>query len=133
MSEIFEYSFRVCYADTDAGGVVYHGKYFDICERARSEFLRSKGIIQTKLIDDYGVAFVVKSAKIDYKRPAKLDDLLRIETKVVENTGVVLKINQKIFDENNEQKIELDIEVVCLNQSFHLTRIPKSINEILKN
>ena len=90
-------------------------------------------IIVTKLIDDYGVAFVVKSAKIDYKRPAKLDDLLRIETKVVENTGVVLKINQKIFDENNEQKIELDIEVVCLNQSFHLTRIPKNIIEILKN
>ena len=132
MSEIFEYYFRVCYTDTDAGGVVYHGKYFDICERARDEFLRSKGIIQTKLIDDYGVAFVVKSAKIDYKRPAKLDDLLRIETKVVENTGVVLKINQKIFDENNEQKIELDIEVVCLNKSFRLTKIPKSINEILK-
>ena len=132
MSEIFEYYFRVCYADTDAGGVVYHGKYFDICERARDEFLRSKGIIQTKLIDDYGVAFVVKSAKIDYKRPAKLDDLLRIETKVVENTGIVLKINQKIFDENNEQKIELDIEVVCLNKSFRLTKIPKSINEILK-
>ena len=132
MSEIFEYYFRVCYADTDAGGVVYHGKYFDICERARGEFLRSKGILQTKLIEDYGVAFVVKSAKIDYKRPAKLDDLLRIETKVVENTGVVLKMNQKIFDENNEQKIELDIEVVCLNQNFRLTRIPKNIIEVLK-
>lgn len=131
MTEIFEYYFRVCYADTDAGGVVYHGKYFDICERARGEFLRSKGILQTKLIEDYDVAFVVKSAKIDYKRPAKLDDLLKIETKVVENTGVVLKMNQKIFDENNEQKIELDIEVVCLNRNFRLTRIPKNIIESL--
>ena len=84
MTDIFKYNFRVCYADTDTGGVVYHSKYLDICERARGEFLRSKGIIQTKLIEEFGVFFVVKSLTIDYKKPAKLDNLLTVETKIIE-------------------------------------------------
>ena len=74
--ENFTYNVRVYYDSTDAGGVVYHSKYLDFCERARTEFLRSKNIIQSKLFEESGIGFVVKNASLEFKKSAKLDDLL---------------------------------------------------------
>ena len=58
--ENFDFNVRVYYDSTDAGGVVYHSRYLDFCERARTEFLRSRGIIQSKLLAESGIGFVVK-------------------------------------------------------------------------
>lgn len=131
MSEVFEFQTRVYYADTDAGGVVYHSTYLDFCEKGRTELLREKGIIQTKLKSDFGIIFVVKSLKIDYKRSAKLDDLLTIKTQVVENNGIVIKMDQEIFNENNESITLVKVEIVCLNKDSKPIRIPKDICEVL--
>ena len=78
---VFYYSARVYYEDTDAGGVVYHARYLHFFERARTE---NKG------------AFVVKSMNIDYCFPAKLDDLLQIETLVTEIKGASIIFSQII-------------------------------------
>ncbi len=131
MNKIFEFITRVYYADTDAGGVVYHSKYLDFCEKARTELLREKGIIQTKLKLDLGITFVVKFLKIDYKKPAKLDDLLTIKTQIVENSGLIIKMNQNIFNENEENIAQIQVELVCLNKDFKPIRIPKNICEAL--
>ena len=53
------------------------------------------------------------------------------ETKIIENSGIILKMNQKIFDEKNEEKIELNVDIVCLNKESRLIRIPKNIKEVL--
>lgn len=131
MTKTFEFKTRVYYSDTDAGGVVYHSTYLDFCEKARTELLRELDILQPKLKSDFGITFVVKSLKIDYKKSAKLDDLLIIKTQIIENTGIILKMNQEIFNENNDNIASVVVEIVCLNRDLRATRIPKEICGVL--
>ena len=137
--ENFTYNVRVYYDSTDAGGVVYHSKYLDFCERARTEFLRSKNIIQSKLFEEVGIGFVVKNATLEFKKSAKLDDLLKIETKVLENSGVIIKMLQEIYlisregqDVDNDLLFQMNVNLVCINKNFRPTRIPKNICEKIK-
>ena len=137
--ENFTYNVRVYYDSTDAGGVVYHSKYLDFCERARTEFLRSKNIIQSKLFEEVGIGFVVKNATLEFKKSAKLDDLLKIETKVLENSGVIIKMLQEIYlisregqDVDNDLLFQMNVNLVCINKNFRPTRIPKDICEKIK-
>lgn len=138
MKNDFVFEERVYYDNTDAGGVVYHSKYLDICERARTEFLRNRGIIQSKLINETGIGFVVRKANLEYKKSAKLDDLLKITTNVVEKTGAVLRLSQDIFlisrngeTIDNELLFCMSLEIVTVNRLGKLVRIPKNILELL--
>jgi acyl-CoA thioester hydrolase len=79
---IFEWPIRVYYEDTDAGGIVFYANYLKFFERARTEWLRACGIDQQKLIDSDGVAFVVKRTAVDYSAPARLDDIVRIVSRI---------------------------------------------------
>ena len=71
----FNWSVRIYYEDTDAGGVVYHANYLNFFERARTEMLRANGHELDRLKEDAGVMFVVRSVKIDYLRPAMFNEL----------------------------------------------------------
>jgi len=93
---VFYYSARVYYEDTDAGGVVYHARYLHFFERARTEYLRTFNFSQQELLVENKGAFVVKSMNIDYCFPAKLDDLLQIETLVTEIKGASIIFSQII-------------------------------------
>ena len=75
---------RIYYEDTDAGGVVYHAYYLKFGELARSEFLRHINHQCSTLTKDLGIIFVVKHIEIEYIRPAFLDDVLCVETSIVE-------------------------------------------------
>ncbi len=72
----FTWPARVYWEDTDGGGVVYYANYLKFLERARTEWLRALGFVQTELAKDPGIVFVVASVTIDYRRPARLDDAL---------------------------------------------------------
>ena len=72
----FSHSVRVYWEDTDAGGVVYYANYLKFCERARTEWLRTTGLVQNRLATEQNILFVVRSVAADYLRPAVLDDLL---------------------------------------------------------
>ncbi|EFX91363.1 Pol-Pal system-associated acyl-CoA thioesterase [Actinobacillus ureae] len=87
---------RVYYEDTDAGGVVYHANYICFFERARTEYLRQVGFSQQKLLAG-SFAFVVKKLEIDYKIPARLDDLLRVETVVTELKKATIVFQQQLW------------------------------------
>ena len=137
--ENFDFNVRVYYDSTDAGGVVYHSRYLDFCERARTEFLRSRGIIQSKLFTESGIGFVVKNANLEFKKSAKLDDLLQISTKIVENNGIIIKMSQEIYlisregiDMPKDLLFEMSVNLVCINKNFRPTRIPKDIVEKLR-
>ena len=130
--ENFNFNVRVYYDSTDAGGVVYHSRYLDFCERARTEFLRSRGIIQSKLLAESGIGFVVKNANLEFKKSAKLDDLLQISTKIIENNGIIIKMSQEIYlisregiDTPKDLLFEMSVNLVCINKNFRPTRIPK--------
>lgn len=97
---VFHYSARVYYEDTDAGGVVYHARYLHFLERARTECLREFNFSQQTLLNENKSAFVVKSMNIDYCVAAKLDDLLQVETAVIEFKGASVIFSQTIKRDN---------------------------------
>ena len=73
--------YRVYYEDTDAQGVVYYANYLKFCERARTEYLRLLGYEQKELLD-IGVIFIVRKVIVEYLKPANLDELIKIETRL---------------------------------------------------
>jgi acyl-CoA thioester hydrolase len=82
MPTVFDWTVRVYYEDTDAGGIVFYANYLKFFERARTEWLRAAGIGQQELLDAEGMAFVVKNASIDYVAPARLDDEIKLTTTI---------------------------------------------------
>jgi len=93
----FDFSVRVYYEDTDAGGVVFYANYLKFFERARTEWLRALGVSQQSLRAHDGVLFVVASTTVDYHAPAQLDDLLRIRSRIVKMGRVALTFEQQAW------------------------------------
>lgn len=110
---LFTLPARVYYADTDAGGVVYHARYLEFFERCRSEWLRSLGYAQPLLQAEHGLVFVVRSAQLDYLRPARLDDLLTVTLGLAELTRTRLVISQRAMLAESELACAR-IELVCV-------------------
>ena len=90
------YALRVYYEDTDAGGIVYHANYLRFAERARTETLRDLGVPHAALVQSWKLMFVVRRAKLDYFRPARLDDSLEVVTEPIEMRAAVVKLRQDI-------------------------------------
>jgi acyl-CoA thioester hydrolase len=121
----FDWPVQVYYEDTDAGGVVYHSQYLNFMERARTEFLRSIGFVQTVLKDDLDILFVVRDIQIRFKKPAKFDDALIVDTRLV-NVGRSLLAFEQNIHRGDEHLIAAKVEVVCIGaNSFKPTSIPQ--------
>lgn len=75
---------RVYYEDTDAGGIVYHANWLRWFERARTDWMRALGVEHSRLLAESGVGFVVRDMTIDYRRPARLDEELLVDVRLVE-------------------------------------------------
>ncbi|WP_233882681.1 tol-pal system-associated acyl-CoA thioesterase [Paraburkholderia flagellata] len=78
----FTWPVRVYYEDTDAGGIVFYANYLKFFERARTEWLRACGVDQRRLAEETGVLFVVRSTALDYRSPARLDDVVTTVSRV---------------------------------------------------
>lgn len=87
---------RVYYEDTDAGGVVYHANYLNFAERGRTEFLRHLGHQNSDLAKEFGAIFVVRHVEAEYIRPAFLDDLLTLITRIEEMRNTSFKMRQTL-------------------------------------
>jgi acyl-CoA thioester hydrolase len=92
----FTFPVRVYWEDTDAGGVVYYANYLRFLERARSEWLRTLGIDQARLLRDERLQFVVVEANIRYHRPAKFDDELVVSAALESLGGASFTFAQEI-------------------------------------
>ncbi|MDC9596415.1 tol-pal system-associated acyl-CoA thioesterase [Xenorhabdus anantnagensis] len=124
---LFRWPIRVYYEDTDASGVVYHARYLVFYERARTEMLREKGFHQQYMLDKQ-VGFVVSRMTIDYRKPAKLDDQLVVESEVTNIRGASLTFIQRIVDCNGVIISSAECLVVCVNSSqMKPIALPKSI------
>lgn len=115
---------RVYYEDTDCGGIVYHSNYLKYCERARSEMFFKNGIAPLQ----NGIGFVVKDMQIYFNYPAKLGDLLEVQTQIIEQKSASLKLLQTIFLANptTPKKIfSATITLVCMDSKTQkITKIP---------
>ena len=91
---------RVYFEDTDFSGIVYHATYLRWCERGRSDFLRLVGIRHEDLIAGgdgrEAAAFVVRRMRLDYLAPARIDDVLEVETQVKELGAATLDLDQTV-------------------------------------
>ena len=130
MSEPHHFGVRVYYEDTDFSGNVYHAAYLHFFERARTEFLRSLGVHHSELIRD-GIAFAVRSMQIEFDRPAHIDDLLEIETRVEAVSAARLVLGQ-CARRDAEVLAQANLVVVAINRSGRPVRLPKGIREGLQ-
>ena len=79
----FSIPVRVYYEDTDAGGIVYYANWLRFFERARTDWLRALGAAHTRMAEEQDIAFVVREIAVDYRRPARLDDELHVDVRLV--------------------------------------------------
>lgn len=127
---------RVYYAETDAGGVVYHARYLDFMERARTELLRENGFdfANTTAID--GKGFVAVDARLQYRAPARLDDELVVETWVTHLGGASIKLQQNILKrlaEGEQLLLEGSITLVQVSlKEFKALRIGQPMRDALQ-
>ncbi|WP_297518249.1 thioesterase family protein [Flavobacterium sp.] len=96
-----EIQIRVRYSETDQMGVVYHGSYVPYFEIGRVEWLRNQGI-SYKALEESGVALPIVSMHINYKKPARYDDLLTVITRLRQYKGVKIEFDCEIRSESDE-------------------------------
>jgi acyl-CoA thioester hydrolase len=120
---------RVYYEDTDAGGVVYYANYLKFMERARSEWLRSLGFEQAELMKAPGVVFVVRRVEVDYLKPARFNELLRVTVQISELRRSTITFVQTVENDAGVC-IQGQVQVVCVSaEGFRPVSIPKEIRE----
>ncbi|HEU4495542.1 MAG TPA: thioesterase family protein [Flavobacterium sp.] len=97
----FEFKVRVRYAETDQMGVAYHGNYAQYFEMGRVEWLRNLGL-SYKWMEENGIMLPVVSLTMNYKKPARYDDLIRVKTIFKSQTSVKIEFDYEIFNEQDE-------------------------------
>jgi acyl-CoA thioester hydrolase len=97
----YQFQVRVRYAETDQMGVVYHGNYAQYFEMGRVEWLRNMGV-SYKWMEENGVMLPVVSLSLNFKKPARYDDLLTVKTILKSQTSVKIEFDYEIYNENGE-------------------------------
>ncbi|MDT8384369.1 MAG: tol-pal system-associated acyl-CoA thioesterase [Gammaproteobacteria bacterium] len=99
----FRWPVRVYYEDTDNGGVVYYANYLKFMERARTEWLRARGVEQDLLAQQQGLIFAVRSAQLDYLKPGRFNQRLSVSVSVAQAGRASLSFEQRVMlvDENS--------------------------------
>ena len=125
----FDWPVQVYWEDTDAGGVVYHSQYLNFMERARTEWLRHLGFVQTEMREKLGVLFVVRHIDMHYKKPAKFDDMLIVRTCLINQGRSFITFEQSIL-RDEEMLTSSMVKVVCIDaEKFKPVSIPKLMLE----
>ena len=127
MSKEFIHYVKVYYEDTDAEGVVYYANYLKFLERARTEAIFSLGLSNTKLLNEYETLIIVKSCNINYIKPAKFEDNLKIISKVKSITRTSFLMYQ-VFERDNEIISEAEVRLVTINKQGKPIQIPKVLD-----
>ncbi|MDO9244302.1 MAG: tol-pal system-associated acyl-CoA thioesterase [Rhodocyclaceae bacterium] len=122
---------RVYYEDTDAGGVVYYANYLKYFERARTELLRELGFEQHQLAGEAGLAFAVRSLSVEYLKPARLDDLLEVATRIEALGRAQVTFAQSVV-RAEETLLTATVRVACLDLvRGKATAMPQSLHQKL--
>ena len=118
---VFKWQVRVYYEDTDSGGVVYYANYLRFMERARTEWMRELG---------FGLLFAVRSASLEFKSPARFNDLLEVTAGVVKRGRASITLHQDIFrhGEPGDVLCSGTVKIACLDAAtFKPKPIPDAI------
>jgi len=124
---------RVYYEDTDFTGIVYHGAYVRFFERARSDFLRLIGVHHFEMADGThgaGLAFAVKSMTLDFRKPARIDDVLQVHSSLAEYKGARIRLDQLVH-RGDELLVSAAVTVAVITAEGRPTRLPPVLSEKL--
>jgi len=121
----------VYYEDTDLSGVVYHANYLRYMERGRTEFFRLAGISKMAgLEDEEPTAWAIRSIKVDYHRPARLDDIIHVRTRLTGLSGARMRALQRVVA-GETLLVEGRIEACITTLTGKPRRLPKMVAETL--
>ena len=123
--------FRIYYEDTDAGGVVYHANYLRYFERGRTEYLRERGLSVADLAER-GYIFPVVHLEIDYRAPAVLDDLVRVETELLDMGKTSFTLGQQVVRAGDGRVLAAGrVTLVCASSAMKARRLPDELLQAL--
>ena len=134
LNNIHRFRTRIYYDATDAGGIVYHADYLTLAEHARTESLRSCEVNQIDILGEQGVSLAVRYCSVDFKKPARLDDLIEIQTEFNSVSGAKIEVNQTIYKITNGivdegWLVQLNVQLACINSRGRATRFPRVVRQ----
>jgi acyl-CoA thioester hydrolase len=135
MMHPFVWQLRVYWEDTDAGGVIYHSRYLNFFERARTEWLRTKGINQSKLAEEQNIVFGIRKMDIDFLMAGRMDDELEVTVHSVKLGGASMRFSQDMNRVADGKLIaSAEVTAVCLSAgSFKPVRTPEWLRVRIDN
>jgi acyl-CoA thioester hydrolase len=126
MQRPFVWQLRVYWEDTDAGGVIYHSRYLNFFERARTEWLRSMGINQSELSAEHNIVFGIRKMDIEFRKAGRLDDELDVSVHSLDMGGASMKFTQDMVRRGDGARLaSARVTAACLSaDSFSPVRLP---------
>ncbi|MEM7527583.1 MAG: tol-pal system-associated acyl-CoA thioesterase [Pseudomonadota bacterium] len=121
--EAYRFALRVYYEDTDLAGIVYHANYLRFIERARSEALRALGVDQVVIKERDGLVFVAHKINARFRRPARFDDLLEVETRLRDLKRASVSLGQRVL-RDDEILFEAEVVLAMIDESGRPVRFP---------
>ena len=132
MNDPHHWPVRIYYEDTDSGGIVYYANYLKYAERARTEFLRELGIESRQIMETMGIGLAVRRCHVEYVSPAKLDDLVAVETTLQKVGRVSMELRQ-VIRRDTLDLVQMDIKLGSINfDSGRPSALPKDMKAALE-
>ncbi len=130
--ELFEWPLRIYFEDTDAAGIVYYARYLHYMERARTEWLRTKGMDVQELAREKRIVFTVRSVCVDYLRPARLSDAVYASVAVRRVGGASIDLSQ-VIRRDHEKLCDGTVRLACVDvDSMRPRGIPKALASAIR-
>ena len=129
---MFQYTLKIYYEDTDAGGVVYYSNYLKFIERARTEMINKLGFTLATLLKEYDRLFLVKKIECDYIESCKLEDTLNVQSNILVLKNASFELEQNLLKQN-KIIFRSKIVMVCVNSQGAPSKIPNELHSLMKN
>ena len=129
---MFQYTLKIYYEDTDAGGVVYYANYLKFIERARTEMINKLGFTLATLLKEYDRLFLVKKIECDYIESCKLEDTLNVQSVILVLKNASFELEQNLLKQN-KIIFRSKIVMVCVNSQGAPSKIPNELHSLMKN
>lgn len=129
---IHRHHLRVLYGDTDAGGVVYYANYLRFCEAGRTEYMREQVGRSYRGLEEEGLILPVVDCRVRYKSPARYDDLLLVETSLVEAKKVSCRFNYRISNREGRLLALAYTAHAVVDRQGKLARFPAPVLDLLQ-
>ncbi len=129
---ISSFRYRVYYEHTDGGGVVYHSRYLNFFERARTDWLRERNIFQSQLQAEHNMVYAVTTANLKFLKPARMDDELTVSCQMVKMKRASVEFHQEMYNQDGTKLATVYIKAACIKaDTFSIMAIPERIKEEL--